>query len=203
MAVVRRAADQPQGGARDQGGGRHPGRARRLLAQGTGDQPLERLVVHDPRLAHPAGLVQAAQPEVRAGGGQGERPEGDGRAERGRRGGGLPVPAPQQQTDDEHGRRELDAGRDAHGHAPAPGAGRAGEVPQDQAGQHEVDLAVQQRLEDRLQPQGEGGGRAERRAARGEAGEPGGQVHQPAGEQRVDGQEAGLQGRHGEPGGGG
>ncbi|GEC07787.1 hypothetical protein SSP24_54420 [Streptomyces spinoverrucosus] len=111
--------------------------------------------------------------------------------------------AAQQQVRDEDGRRELDAGRDADGHALAQGAGRAGEVPEDQAGESEVDLAVEERLEDRFQPQGEGGGRAEGREAQGAAGESGREVDQAGGEQGVDREEAGFQGRYGDPGGGG
>ncbi len=74
---------------------------------------------------------------------------------------GVPLPTPvrlgesaQREEEREHRRSELDTGGDADAHPHPPMPGPAGEVPQDEHGQQQVDLPVPQRRPHRLAPHG-------------------------------------------------
>ncbi|GAA1948019.1 hypothetical protein GCM10009837_87250 [Streptomyces durmitorensis] len=165
-----------------------------------GDEPLQRLIVDDPRLADAARLEDPVGPEVEAGGGEHERAEREGAGEGG--GGGEPFAyAPgEEEVRDEDGRGELDPGGDTDREALADGAGCSGEVPEDQAGEGEVDLPEEEGLEDGLEPEGEGG--EERDETSGEIGEAAGEVDEEGEEDDVADEEGELEGGEGEPGGG-
>lgn len=199
-AVVTGPAREPQPGGGEQQRREHPGRARCRVAERAGEQALQGLVVDDPGLAHAVGLVEAVEPEVRAGGRQDEDAEQDGGGEGGGRGERLAGAAGEEEIRDEDGRGELDPGRDAHGHALAGGAGRAGEVPQDQAGEQQVDLAEEEGLEDRFEPECQGCARAQGRKAQGPPRQPGGEVDEAGDEQGVGCEERRLEGRDRNPG---
>lgn len=165
------------------------------------DQALKRLVVDDPGLAHAARLEDPAGPEVDAGRGQCEHAERDGPGE-GDRGGHPFAYAPgEEQIRDEDRRSELDPGGDPDREALADGAGGPGQVPEDEAGEGEVDLPEDDRLEDGLQPQGEGGPREEGREAGGDAGEAAGEVDEHREEDEVPRDEGELEYGQGQPGG--
>lgn len=196
------AACQPQAGDGDEGGGYGPCRPWVRVVGEAGDEPLKRLVVDDPRLADAARLEDPVGPEVEAGGGESERAERDGAGEGG--GGGEPFAyAPgEEEIRDEDRRGELDPGGDPDPEALADGAWGPGEVPEDEAGEGEVDLPEEEGLEDGLEPERcrcaceEGG------EAGGGAGEAAGEVDEEGKEGDVGGDEGELEGGEGEPGGG-
>ncbi|GFE22745.1 hypothetical protein Sliba_31980 [Streptomyces nigrescens] len=129
---------------------------------------MQGLVVDDPDLADPVGLEHPPGPELDAGTGQDQPAQQHGDQEPGERGAGGLHPAGDEEVDGEDRGGELDAGRDAGGEPLEAGAVRTGEVPQDQAGQREVDLPEDEGLEDRLQPEAErGGGQEEGRGVGG------------------------------------
>ncbi len=101
---------------------------------------------------------------------------------------------------DEDRRREFDPRSHAEGQALGAGAGAAGEVPQDQTGDGQVDLAEQERLEDRFEPEGEGGGRAEEGQGQRARDQAGGEGDEAGEQERVARQEQRLQGRERDPG---
>ncbi|GAA3101176.1 hypothetical protein GCM10010449_25400 [Streptomyces rectiviolaceus] len=198
-----RAARQPQAGGGGEGRGDGPCEAAGVRVVGdAGDEALQRLVVDDPCLAHAARLEDPVGPEVGAGGGERECAERDGAGEGG--GGGEPFAyAPgEEEVRDEDRRCELDPGGDADREALAHGAGGSGEVPEDQAGEGEVDLPEEEGLEDGLEPEGEGGGGEEGGEAGGECGEAAGEVDEEREEGDVPCDEGELEGGEGEPGGG-
>lgn len=197
-----RAGGQPQSGAGDEGRGHGPQQPRVGVVGDAGDEPLKRLVVDDPRLADAARLEDPVRPEVGAGGGQRERAERDGAGEGG--GGGEPFAyAPgDEEIRDEDRRGELDPGGDPDAEPLAHGARGPGQVPEDEAGEGEVDLPEENGLEDGLQPQGEGGAREEGGDAGGEPCEATGEVDEEREEDEVPHDEGELEGGEGEPGGG-
>lgn len=198
------AVRQPQAGGGGEGRGDGPQEPRVRVVGHAGDEALKRLVVDDPRLADAARLEDPVGPEVDAGRGQRERAERDGACEGG--GGGEPLAyAPgEEEIRDEDRRGELDPGGDTDREAFADGSGGSGEVPQDQAGESEVDLPEEERLEDGFEPEGEGGAGEEGGDAGGEVGvgEAAGEVDEEGEEGDVGGDEGELEGGQGQPGGG-
>lgn len=195
-------ARQPQAGGGDEGCGDGPQGPRLRIVGGSGDEPLQRLVVDDPRLADAARLEDPVRPEVDAGGGECERAEHDGAGEGG--GGGEPfayAPGEEEIRDEDRG-GELDPGGDTDSEALADGAGRSGEVPEDEAGEGEIDLPEHERLEDGLQPERCRCAGKEGRRAGGSADEAAGEMHEKPEEGDVADDEGELEGGEGEPGGG-
>ncbi len=175
------------------------------VVQHPGDHALERLVVDDPCRADPAGLEHPPGPELDAGVGQEQQPGQHRYGEPGEGGGGGLHPAGDQEIDGEDRGGEFDACREAGGEALEAGAVRAGEVPQDQAGEGEVDLAEDEGLEDRFEPEAEGGGGQQGgRGAGGlaQAGGLDGEVDQQGEQDRVDEYADDLEGGEREPAGG-
>lgn len=197
-----RTSREPQPGGGDEDCGHGPDGPWMRVVRHAGDQPLQRLVVDDPRLADAARLVEPVGPEVDAGGGQRERAERDGAGEGGGGGEPLAYASGDQEIRDEDRRGELDPGGDPDPEAFADGAGGPGQIPEDEAGEGEVDLPEDDRLEDGLDPDPEGGGREEGGDAGGEPGEAAGEVDEEREERDVPHDEGELEGGEGEPGGG-
>ncbi|GGO46215.1 hypothetical protein GCM10012287_16000 [Streptomyces daqingensis] len=171
-----------------------------------GGEALQRLVVDDPRLADTGRLEDPPRPELPARAREYERSERRGARETRQCREGGPHPSRQQQVDGEDGGGEFDARGDADGDALAACAVGPPQVPQDGAGQQQVDLPEEGRLEDRFQPQaGGGGGQQERQAHLPSArygGEAQGQMHEQHQQDDVAGEERGLRRTEGEPGDG-
>lgn len=103
--------------------------------------------------------------------------------------------------EDEHGGRQLDARGDAEREALADGLLVPGQIPQDEADEGKVDLAEEERLEDRFEPEAHGDGGEHQRLPLGKPGEPAGEPHQQREQQRVPDDKDHLERRDGQPGG--
>ncbi|GGV54117.1 hypothetical protein GCM10010277_52640 [Streptomyces longisporoflavus] len=195
------AAREPQPRGGDENGGYAPHEPRMRVMRRPGHQPLEGLVVDDPRLADAARLEDPVGPEVDAGGRQRERAECDGACEGGHGGRPFAYAPGEEQIRDEDRRSELDPGGDADREAFADGAGGPGQIPEDQAGQSEIDLPEHDRLEDGFEPEGEGGPGDEGREAGGKPGEAAGEMDENREQPDVPHDEGELERGEGKPGG--